>query len=173
MGGVLDEAPVAAALDVYALDDELVAAAPPLRDQLRVSERPPHTVAGGLEDALDADLPVGWGGYLRGACPWFHDSRSLRALEELAEVVEARLQHLAVLRDPGDLVLQPARTEPACPHPSDLLRGNQAGGLEDLHVLLHAREGHVELRGEIADRRVPAPEPLEGGASSRIGERRE
>jgi hypothetical protein len=48
---VLDEAPVAAALHLHALDIELVAAAPPLRYQLRVGERAPHTLPRRIEDA--------------------------------------------------------------------------------------------------------------------------
>src|SRR5688572_15363594 len=58
LGSVLDEAPVSAALQLELLDDELVAAAPPLRQELRVGEGAPHAVARCIEGALDADLTV-------------------------------------------------------------------------------------------------------------------
>ena len=62
LGRVLDEAPVAAALELQPLDHELVAAAPPLRDQVGLGERAPDAVARGVEDALDPDLAIARGG---------------------------------------------------------------------------------------------------------------
>src|SRR5262249_17104039 len=45
---VLNVAPVPPALDLHALNDELVAPPPPLGDELRIGERPPHALAGGV-----------------------------------------------------------------------------------------------------------------------------
>ena len=100
VGRVLDEAPVAAALDLHLLDDELVAAAPPLRDERRVGHRAPHAFARRVEDALDADLAVGRGrDRSRVSVAWRAVIMivSFRALEERLEAVEARLQHLPVV----------------------------------------------------------------------------
>ena len=65
VGAVLDVAPVSAALDLHALDVELVTAPPPLRDELGLGAGAPHALARRVEDALDADLAVGRGGHLR------------------------------------------------------------------------------------------------------------
>src|SRR5438132_259254 len=51
--GVLDAAPVAAPFDLHALDVNLVAASPPLREQRRVGVRLPDTLNRRVEDALD------------------------------------------------------------------------------------------------------------------------
>src|SRR6478736_4837324 len=55
---VLDEAPVTAALELEALDDESITAPPPLRDQLGLGHRLPDTLALGIEDALEAKAPL-------------------------------------------------------------------------------------------------------------------
>src|SRR6185437_6308216 len=94
-------------------------------------------------------------------------------LDNLVQRVEARGPELAVPLDPGHLLLQAAQAEPAGPHASDLLRGHQPCPLQDADVLLHAREGHVELLGKVRDRRVCTPELLQNAASGRIRERGE
>src|ERR671913_926225 len=86
-------------------------------------------------------------------------------LDNLVQLVEARVPKLAVPLDPCRLFLQSPRTEPARSHAPDLLRLDEPGVLQDADVLLHAREGHVELVGKIRDRRVCASELLENGAS--------
>ena len=53
------------------------------------------------------------------------------------------------------------------------LRHDEPGLLQDADVLLHAREGHVELLGKIRDRRVCASELLENAASGGVRERGE
>src|SRR5215217_1960878 len=73
-------------------------------------------------------------------------------LDDLVQFVETCLPALAVLLDPGRLLLQSARTELAGSHAPDLLRHDEAGLLQDADVLLHAREGHLELPGQIRDR---------------------
>src|SRR5262249_4519017 len=71
------------------------------------------------------------------------------------------------------LFLQSALAEPAGPHASDLLSGDEPGLLQDADVLLHAREGHVELLGKVRDRSVGTSEPLQNAASGGIRERGE
>src|SRR6185436_19773145 len=55
---VLDEAPMASALHLHALDDEPVPPPPPLRHERGIAERLPDAVARRVEDALDPDLAV-------------------------------------------------------------------------------------------------------------------
>src|SRR5438270_1351447 len=55
---VLDKTPMAAAFQFQPLDVELVPSAPPLRDQLGIRHRLPHSLARGVEDSLDADIAV-------------------------------------------------------------------------------------------------------------------
>src|SRR5262249_2245196 len=63
--------------------------------------------------------------------------------------------------------------ELAGPHAPDLLRGDEPGPLQDADVLLHAREGHVELHGEVRDRSVCTSELLQNAASGGVRERAE
>src|SRR5918994_5624443 len=91
-------------------------------------------------------------------------------LDDVVQLVEACLPELAVPLDPGRLVMQSAPTEPAGSHAPDLLRHDEPGLLQDADVLLHAREGHLELLGKIRDRRVCASELLENAASGDVRE---
>src|SRR6187402_1589042 len=75
--------------------------------------------------------------------------------------------------EPRRLFLQSARAELAGPHAPDLLRGDEPGLLQDADVLLHAREGHVELLGKVRDRSVGTAELLQNAASGGIRERGE
>src|SRR5688572_1170243 len=70
-------------------------------------------------------------------------------LDERLERVEACVPELAIPLDPRRLLVEPAQPELAGPHAPDLLRRDQPGLLQDGDVLLHAREGHVELRREV------------------------
>src|SRR5688572_26383788 len=74
--------------------------------------------------------------------------------DNVVQFVEARVPELSVPLDPQRLVLQPARAELAGSYATDFLRGDEPRLLQDADVLLHAREGHVKLLGEIRDRRV-------------------
>src|SRR6476660_6888668 len=94
-------------------------------------------------------------------------------LDNFVQLVEACVPELAVPLDPGHLFLQPAQAELAGPHAPDLLRGDEPRLLQDADVLLHAREGHVELLGKVRDRRVSTPELLQHAASGDVRERRE
>ena len=53
----------------------------------------------------------------------------------------------------------------------DLHRGDKPRLLQDANMLLHAREGHVELLGKIRDRRVCTPELDQNAASGDVRER--
>src|SRR5215831_6893447 len=94
-------------------------------------------------------------------------------LDNLVQLVEACVPELAVPLDPCGLFLQSARADLAGPHAPDLLRGDEPGMLQDADVLLHAREGHLELVGKIRDRSVGAPELLQNAASGGVRERGE
>src|SRR5205823_37322 len=94
-------------------------------------------------------------------------------LDNLVQLVEACVPEQAVPLDPRHLTLQPARPQLAGPHATDLLRAHETGLLQDADVLLHARQGHVELLGKVRDRRVCTSELLQNAASGGIRERGE
>src|SRR5271154_2949888 len=94
-------------------------------------------------------------------------------LNNLVQLAETRLPELAVPLDPCRLFLQSAQTEPAGPHAPDFLRGDEPRPLQDADMLLHAGEGHVELRGQVRDRSVFTPELLQNATSGGIRERGE
>src|SRR6187401_2044027 len=94
-------------------------------------------------------------------------------LNNLVQLVEACVPDLAVPLDPCRLFLQSAQAERAGPHAPDLLRGDEPRLLQDADVLLHAREGHVELLGKVRDRSVGTPELLQNAASGGVRERGE
>src|SRR5262245_8260954 len=93
--------------------------------------------------------------------------------ENLVQLVEACGPELPVPLDPRRLFLQSARAELAGPHAPDLLRGDEPGLLQDADVLLHAREGHVELLGKLRDRSVCTDELLQNAAPGGVRERGE
>src|SRR5271167_744461 len=94
-------------------------------------------------------------------------------LNNLVQLVEACVPELAVPLDPCRLFLQSAQAELAGPHAPDLLRGDEPRLLQDADMLLHAREGHVELLGQVRDRSVCTPELLQNAASGGVRERGE
>src|SRR6185295_18319666 len=89
-------------------------------------------------------------------------------LDNLVQLVEACVPELAVPLDPRRLVLQPARPQLAGPHATDLLCGHETGLFQDADVLLHARQGHVELLGEDRDRSVCTSELLQNAAAGSV-----
>src|SRR5215216_3968923 len=97
----------------------------------------------------------------------------LQFLDNLVQLVEACVPALAVPLDPCRLFVQSAQAERAGPHAPDLLRGHEPRLFQDADVLLHAREGHVELLGKVRDRRVCTPELLKNAASGGVRERGE
>src|SRR5688572_12043817 len=92
-------------------------------------------------------------------------------LDNLVQLVEPCIPELAVPLDPCRLFIQSAQAEPAGPHAPDLRRGDEPRLLQDADVLLHAREGHVELVGKVRDRSVCTPELLQNTASGGVRER--
>src|ERR687897_375989 len=92
-------------------------------------------------------------------------------LDNLVQLVEPCIPELAVPLDPCRLFIQSAQAELAGPHAPDLLRGDEPRLLQDADVLLHAREGHVELVGKVRDRSVCTPELLQNTASGGVRER--
>src|SRR3954453_546004 len=93
--------------------------------------------------------------------------------DDLLQLVEPGVPHPALLLDPRGLVLEPARAEPAGPHAPDLLGRDEPGLLQHSDVLAHAREGHAERSGQLRDRRVAPPEPLQDATPGGVGQRRE
>src|SRR5512134_386847 len=91
-------------------------------------------------------------------------------LNNLVQLVEPCVPELAVPLDPCRLFIQSAQAERAGPHAPDLLRGDEPRLLQDADMLLHAREGHVELLGKVRDRRVCTPELLQNAASGGVRE---
>ena len=67
----------------------------------------------------------------------------------------------------------PALAQLARPHAPDLLRGDEPRPLQDADVLLHARERHVELLGELRDRGVGSSELLQDATTRGVRERGE
>src|SRR5262249_55385803 len=98
---------------------------------------------------------------------------SFQFLDNLVQLVEARVPELAVPLEPCPLFLPSARAQLAGPHAPDLLRGDEPGQLQDADVLLHAREGHVEPVSKVRDRGVGTSELLQNAASGGIRERGE
>src|SRR5689334_11487063 len=94
-------------------------------------------------------------------------------LDHRLQRVEACVPELAVPLDPRRLFVQSALAELAGPHPPDLLRGDEPGLLQNADVLLHARQRHVELLGQVRDRSVRTSELLQNAASGGVRERSE
>src|SRR3954468_4522580 len=97
----------------------------------------------------------------------------LQFLDNLVQLVKARGPELAVALDPCRLFGQCASAELAGPHASDLFRGDEPRLLQHAHMLLHAREAHVERLGEIRDRGVCTAELLQNTAPGGVRERSE
>src|SRR6267142_391123 len=94
-------------------------------------------------------------------------------LDNVVQLVEPCVPELAVPLDPCRLFLQSSQAELAGPHAPDLLRGDEPRLLQDADMLLHAREGHVELLGKVRDRSVCTPDLLQNAASGGVRERAE
>src|SRR5882724_1051909 len=94
-------------------------------------------------------------------------------LDNHVQLVEACVPEQAVPLDPRRLILQPARPQRAGPHATDLLCAHETGLLQDADVLLHARQGHVELLGKVRDRSVCTSKLLQNAASGGVRERGE
>src|SRR5215813_10468358 len=94
-------------------------------------------------------------------------------LDNSVQLFEACVPELAVPLEPARLFLEAAGAELAGPHAPDLSRGDEPGLLQDTDVLLHAREGHVELHGKVRDRGLGTPKLLQNAAPGGVRERGE
>ena len=72
--------------------------------------------------------------------------------------------------DPGLGRAQRRRVDAAGPGPADLLRPDQAAGLEHLHMLDDCGQGHRERLAEFAYRRGSLAEPLHHEPPARVGQ---
>src|SRR5262245_40994004 len=77
--------------------------------------------------------------------------------DNLIQGVEPRFPKPAIVFEPCRPFLQSAATELAGAHAPDFLGDHEAGLLQNADVLLHAREGHVEVIGQVRDRGVATP----------------
>src|SRR6478672_1614568 len=98
---------------------------------------------------------------------------SCEFLDNLVQLVEAFVPELAVPLEPRRLFLQSARAQLARAHAPDLRRGDEPRLLQNADVLLHARERHVELLGEVRDRSIGASELLQNATPRGVRERGE
>src|SRR5690348_8808559 len=96
-----------------------------------------------------------------------------QVLDNLVQRVEACAPELAVPLDPGGLFFQRAHAEPAGSDAAGLFRSDERCPLQHANMLLHTREGHMELSGEVRDRSVGAGELLQDAAPGRVGQRGE
>src|SRR5262252_2178724 len=93
-----------------------------------------------------------------------------QVLDNLLQLVEACVPELAVPLEPCHLFLQSANAELAGPHTPDLLGGDGPRPLQNADVFLHAREGHVELPGQLRDRSVGTSDLLQDAAPGGVRE---
>src|SRR5215831_11976267 len=93
--------------------------------------------------------------------------------DDLVQLAEPRVPELVIPLDPRRHFFQSARADPAGAYAADFFRDDEPGLLEEADVLLHAREGHLELVGKIRDRSVGTPELLQNAASGGVRERGE
>src|SRR5215467_2536300 len=93
--------------------------------------------------------------------------------DDLVQLAEPRVPELVIPLDPRRHFLQSARADPAGAYAADFFRDDEPRLLEEADVLLHAREGHVELLGQIRDRRFRATQLLEDAATGDVCKRGE
>src|SRR5215813_5249337 len=93
---------------------------------------------------------------------------AFQLLDNLIQRVETCAPELAVPLDPGGLFFQRAHAKPAGSDAPGLFRSDERSSLQHANMLLHAREGHVELSGEVRDRSVGAAELLQHAAPGRV-----
>src|SRR5262245_39120628 len=98
---------------------------------------------------------------------------AFQVLDNLVQLVEACAQELAVPPDPGGLFFQRANAKPAGSDAPGLFSSDERCPLQHANMLLHAREGHMELSGEVRDRSVGAGELLQHAAPGRVRQRGE
>src|SRR5262249_17153905 len=98
---------------------------------------------------------------------------AFQVLDNLVQRVKPCAPELAVPLDPGGLFFQRAHAKPAGSDAPGLFSSDERCPLQHTNMLLHAREGHVELSGEFRDRSVGAAELLQHAAPGRVRQRGE
>src|SRR5262245_6650217 len=98
---------------------------------------------------------------------------SFQFFDDLVQLAEPRVPELVIPLDPRRHFFQSARAEPAGAYAADFFRDDEPRLLEAADVLLHAREGHVELHGQVRDRRFRATQLLEDAATGDVRQRGE
>src|SRR5215469_3188252 len=96
-----------------------------------------------------------------------------QVLDNFVQRVEACAPELAVPLDPRGLFFQRAHAKPAGSNAPGLFSSDERCPLQHANMLLHAREGHMELSGEVRDRSVGAAELLQHAAPGRVRQRGE
>src|SRR5713101_6973761 len=91
--------------------------------------------------------------------------------EELAQPIQPALPQPHALADPLPGEPEALWSDPAIPHPPDLLGADHPALLEDLKMLEHRRERDRERLGQPADRDRTAAQPLEHRPSCGVVER--
>src|SRR5690349_6434714 len=98
---------------------------------------------------------------------------AFQVFDNLVQRIEACAPELAVPLDPGGLFFQRAHAKPAGSDAPGLFSSDERRPLQHGNMLLHAREGHMELSGEVRDRSVGAAELLQHAAPGRVRQRGE
>src|SRR5215475_7145977 len=93
--------------------------------------------------------------------------------DDLVQLAEPRVPELVIPLNPRRHFVQPPRADPAGAYAADFFRDDEPRLLEEADVLLHAREGHVELPGQLRDRRFRATQLLEDAATGDVRQRGE
>src|SRR5262249_7108561 len=96
-----------------------------------------------------------------------------QVIDNLVQRVGPCAPELAVPLDPGGLYFERAHAKPAGSDAPGLFRSDERCPLQHANMLLHAREGHMELSGEVGDRSVGAAELLQHAAPGRVRQRGE
>src|SRR5215469_9166633 len=94
-------------------------------------------------------------------------------LDNPVQFVETCAPELPVPLDPGSLFFQRAHAKSTGSDAPGLFRSDERCPLQHANVLLHARERHMELSGEVRDRSVGAAELLQHAAPGRVRQRGE
>jgi uncharacterized glyoxalase superfamily protein PhnB len=88
-------------------------------------------------------------------------------------VIHTAADHRLVITHPRDLVLEQIGTGVTETHSALFLGGHHAGILQEPHVLLDAREGHIELLGELGDGGRLGAQLLQNAPPRAVGKSRE
>src|SRR5262249_33490311 len=96
-----------------------------------------------------------------------------QVLDNLVQRGEAVAPRFAGAVGPGGVFFQRAPAKAAGSCAAGLFSSDERCPLQHANMLLHAREGHMELPGEVRDRSVGAGELLQHAAPGRVRQRGE